>query len=37
MNGACNKGVIALIAFCALSGIGGVVIAGLLIYIRATP
>ncbi|KFC94550.1 Uncharacterised protein [Leminorella grimontii] len=35
MNGSFNKGVIALISLCALSGVGGVIIAGLLIYTRA--
>jgi hypothetical protein len=30
-----HKSVVALIAICALSGIGGVVLAGLMIYVRA--
>ncbi|WP_425482153.1 protein YohO [Budvicia diplopodorum] len=36
MSSIVQKGVVVFIAFCALSGIGGVILAGLIIYSRAT-
>lgn len=35
MNKIIHKSIIVLISICALSGIGGVALAGLLIYIRS--
>lgn len=35
MDNIIHKGVVIFIAFCALSGIGGVILAGLIIYTRA--
>ncbi len=32
MNNIINKSIVALISICALSGIGGVALAGLIIY-----
>lgn len=36
MSNIIQKGVIIFIGFCALSGVGGVILAGLMIYSRAT-
>ncbi|VFS47086.1 Uncharacterised protein [Budvicia aquatica] len=35
MNNIVQKGVVVFIAFCALSGVGGVILVGLMIYSRA--